>query len=167
MNISSASIQTTILASEAGSGGLSSRSAQIGYQKTISLTNGTGANQINEVWDDVRTLTASSNETLNFHDGSLKDVFGASIVGTAIKEVWIENTSTTGTLTVGGATNPFLGPMGGTTPTETIQPGQFLHWPNATATGWAITGGSNDSLKLVNNDSGASLTYKIIVGLKV
>lgn len=166
MNISSASVQTTILASESGSGGLSTRSAQIGYQDTIALTNGTGANQVNEFFDDVRTLTASSNETLNLNDGSLKDSFGASVVATAIKLIHIKNTSTTQTLTVGGATNPFLGPMGGTTPTQTIPPGQSLTWPNFTATGWAISGGVNDSLKIANS-SGASAIYKIIVSMKV
>lgn len=128
---------------------------------TVSLGNGTGANQANVVWWDERTLTASTTEDLDFAGGGLVDAFGVAVAPAKLRAVVIQNTSSTQVLTLFGDANsiPILNTAA---TTYTLQPGGVFvgAWP-ATA-GIAVTAGTGDIIQ-VANAAGVSATYKIIV----
>jgi hypothetical protein len=132
-------------------------------RKAITLTDGNGNYQARQVYaSSGRTLASGANETLDFNGGGLLDPLGNAIAFTNIKAVEIvaADTNTT-SLTIGAASTPFLGPMGGTAPTMTLAPGDRMLWVCPKA-GWTVTAGSNDSIKVVNG-SGASASYDIKV----
>ena len=129
---------------------------------SLSLTTGNGANQVNEMFDDDRTLAASANEELDL-SGTLTNAFGDTIAFTGVKALYIKNNSSVDTLTVGDAAatpwEPFFGATG-----ETLQipPGGMLLLTAPSAGGWPVTGGSADKLKITNG-AGGSTTYRIII----
>lgn len=134
----------------------------------IVLADGTGDGQANAIFESKgRSISASSNET---HDlsGGLTDPLGAAVAFTAVKAIEIRAADTnTNNVVIGAAgSNPFLGPLGGTSPTIAIPPGGRLMLI-APHTGWAVTNSSNDSLKVANSGSGSAVKYDIkIIGTK-
>lgn len=128
---------------------------------SLVMQSGSGSEQANKVFSDQRTISASSNETLDLT--SLTDPLGAAISFTAVKAILIvADEDNTNDVVVGDATNPFLGPLGGTNPTETLKPGASLMWLNPDS-GWSVSNGVNDGLKVANSSSGSSVVYDIIV----
>jgi hypothetical protein len=85
-----AQILLSILAHETSSGDISQTLRATPATYSLSLTNGTGANQAQVVWSDTRTLSGSS-ETLNA--SSLTDDRG-SVALAALKAVYVKNSST-------------------------------------------------------------------------
>lgn len=128
---------------------------------------GSTAGQVQVEATDERTLAASANETLDLSGSgaSLKDGLNnvASFAFINAIEI-IADAANTNNVIVGAGTDPFLGPMGGTTPTVTLPPGGRLMWVHPT-TGWALTDGTNDGLKIANSSSGTGVGYRIkIIG---
>lgn len=126
---------------------------------------GSGSGQVNTEWTDERSLSASSNESLDLNAGTITDGLNnvASFSFVNAVEI-IADAANVNNVVVGAGTNPFVGPMGGTTPTVTLKPGERMMWI-APGAGWAITGGSNDILKVANSSSGTAVGYRIkIVG---
>lgn len=135
----------------------------VNYTASKAINTGTGAGQANEMYDFIRTLASGATETLDLSGTSLQNAFGENIVFTGVKIVYVENLSTTETLTIGNATsNQWLAWLGGATNTETIPPGGILLRTNLSATGWAVTNSSADQLKIANS-GGASTSYRIIL----
>ena len=65
---------------------------------------GTGDNQLDILFHDMRTLAGGANESLDLA-GSLTDVFGVTVAFAKIKVLLIRNLSTTQTLSIGGGAN--------------------------------------------------------------
>lgn len=129
-----------------------------GNLASYAFDNGSGAGQANKYGAKSAAITDGSSATLDLNT-ALTDGLGNTVALAAIKVLRIRNTSTTVSLTVGAAAStPFLGPMGGTAPTQTIPPGGELLWVNSTAGGWDCSSGVADNLKLLNG-GGAALTY--------
>jgi hypothetical protein len=57
------------------------------------------------------------------------------------------------------ASHPFLGPLGGTTPTIVIPAGSSVHL--SSIAGWSITGGTNNNLKFDPGGSAAQIAVAI------
>lgn len=124
---------------------------------------GTSENQVDKMFSDSRTINASSSETLDLA-GSLSDAFGATITFATVKAILIKaNAGNTNNVVVGNAgANDFVGPFGAATHTIAVKPGGvFLI--TAPETGWTVTAGTGDALKIANSGAGTGVTYSIII----
>jgi len=127
---------------------------------TLELADGTGDDQGNIQWHDTRSLAASATENLDLA-GSLVDAFGKTLTFAAVKALFIKNNSTgTQVLSVGGAASNVWSPFANTSDIITINPGGVLFMMDGT--GWAVSGGTSDLLKIANA-AGAALTYDILI----
>lgn len=131
--------------------------------QSFSLANGTGANQVNQVFSDQRTLGASSSEELDL-SGTLLDALGNSITFTKIKSIVVSSASANGgDIQVGGAAaNGFNSWVGAVGDLIAIKPGGAFAIVAPDATGYAVTAGTGDLLKIANTDA-AGATYNITI----
>ena len=133
-----------------------------------SLTYGTGSGQVNLIVAQDRTLAASSDETLDLYGSTtpLADIFGANALFRHIKyiAVYIVSGGDVNGLQIGGAaSDPFLGPLGGTSPTMLVYPSGPGFQVGEPTAGWAVTS-SAGQLKIANESSAVSVTYRIVIG---
>ena len=126
-----------------------------------SFATGVAALQCDKVYDQERTVATS--ETLDLA-GVLTDVFGAALTFVKIRAIMVEaDAANVNDVVVGGAgSNAWVGPFGANTHTVAIQPGDMWMMTAAT-TGWTVTPGSGDLLKVLNSSSGASVKYRIVI----
>jgi hypothetical protein len=133
------------------------------------FTNGTGNNQINSIWFDERTIAASGNDDLDLA-GGLTDVYGATITFAILKIILIDIDTPDGTKSVlvgpAGVANGFQGPFGGTGATVylTVKESLYIVEP---WTGWTVTAGTGDILRVTNGSGAASVIYRILLGGEV
>ena len=136
---------------------------------TVSFADGTGNDQANRIYRASRSLAASASEDIDLYDFSgATDAHGRIFALAKVKALAIRNTSNanSSTLTVGAASsNPWTGPLGGTSPTVTLTPGDsaagILLLVNGD--GWTVTDASAHLLKVLNNDGTNTATYEICV----
>lgn len=134
------------------------------FNPTFSLTNGTGANQANAGFADIRTLSASGTENLDL-SGSLLDAFGNTLAFTKIKAmVVLAASGNTNDVLIGGAgSNGFITPFADATDVARVKPGGLLVMVAPDANGLAVTAGTGDILKVTNSAGSTSVTYTIIL----
>ncbi|MBW7967579.1 hypothetical protein [Bradyrhizobium sp. BR 10261] len=127
----------------------------------IHLGSGTGYGNADIAFMDTRTLAASTSENLDLA-GALTDAFGQTINAAKVKAIEIENPEASlSSLTVGAAaSNTFNGPLGGATYTIVLAPGDKAVF--VSRTGWTVTAGTGDLLKVANG-AGGSVNYNIKV----
>lgn len=144
---------------KAGALGGGNLPAGLYHADEVAFTFGAGANQANDWYESEATLLASGSVSLDFASGGgLVNRFGEAIAWAEIKWWWIKNTSTTQTLTIGGANN-----IPGLTNARTIGPGGSEQKIEPGASGIAVTGGTGDLITIANA-AGGSCTYRIIAG---
>jgi hypothetical protein len=154
------SITTRLNATHTKTVGQSTGSVPVDQNKTLTFTDGTGANQVNVLWQDTRVLADAANETLDLA-GVLLDGFGTTVALARVKGIMIENLSTDASLIVGAAASPWIG-MLNAAGTITIPPGGVFIWGGPNAAGAPVTAGTGDGLKMAHDGTGTStLTYKI------
>ncbi len=132
----------------------------------IEFDSGTGDYQINKVWHDQRSLSASTNEDLDLAAG-LTDALGSTITMTAVKVIVIKaDEDNTNDVVIGGdATNTVLGIFTAEADSIEIGPGGVFMWVQP-KTGATVTAGTGDLFRVANGSSGTSVTYKIwILGI--
>ena len=134
-------------------------------QKT---TDGTTANKADMLWMDQRVITTGANDDIDLA-GVLTDVFGTTITMAEVVLLFLINAPRSGSanttdLTIGIGSNPFLGFLGGTTPTiGPIKPGGMIMIGAGDAAGiGTVTAGTADILRVANS-AGASATYQIAI----
>ena len=91
--------------------------------------------------------------------------FDNTLTFTAIKAILLYNQSVTageGIVVGAASTTPFVGPLGGTTPTITVLPGNAIALTNFSAAGWSTSGATNLKLTAL---AGAPKYTLYIVGL--
>jgi len=124
-----------------------------------SFTSGSGANQADSIWPDVRTLADAGNETLDLT--AQTDPLGTAITMTKLKALYIKNKSADAGLIVGGAAATPVAILVGATDTLKIPPGGEFLWTAPNADGLTIT--TNKNLKVAHDGTGnSSLDYEII-----
>lgn len=155
-------------ATQTGSNDFGNDSFKPTMKKELQTTDGTTANKADILFIDERSVATASNDDIDLA-GSLSDAYGATITAAEIVAIFIINEAKDGTanttdLTIGGATSPFVGFLGGTTPTiGPIKPGGFVMIGAGDAAGiGTVTGGSADELRIANS-SGATATYQIAI----
>ena len=131
----------------------------------LEFTSGTGAGAINKMgYGSISLAAAATTVALDAVSSTITNWVGDTAF-TKIKELYIYNAATAGTtkpVTVGAAASvAFVGPMGGTTPTQAIDAATALHWTSTEANGWSCS--TNKNLKL---DPGANTVtvYIVIAG---
>lgn len=134
------------------------------YSAAHAFTDGTGANQAQKLFTDQRTLAASANEALDL-SGVLADVFGATLTLTKIKAILIKaaDGNTNDVIVGGAASNAWVGPFGSSTHTVAVKPGGTVMFVAPDATGYAVTAGTGDQLKVANSAAGSAVTYDIVL----
>ena len=133
-----------------------------GFANTITFTNGTGANQAGQVFADTRT-TDNTGEELDLA-GTLTNKFGETITFTAIKGIFIQAASanTLDVVVGGAAANAFVNWVGAAAHTIIVRPGGAFGWVDPGATGYAVTAGTGDLLKVAASASG-NITYDVVL----
>lgn len=131
---------------------------------SIPFTDGAGANQVDLLFTDRRTIAASGNDDLDLA-GALVDAFGATLTFARIKAIVIKAAAgNTNTVVVGNAAaTQFVGPFGAAAHTLAIKPGGFFVIAAPDAAGWAVTAGSADLFRIANGGAGTEVTYDIAI----
>lgn len=131
------------------------------------LQTGTGAGQADKFWHDRRTLAASTGEDLDLNGAALTDPFGAALAFVRVKGLIIAaaDANTNNVIVGNAASNGFVSWVGGATHTVTLRPGAVmaLFAGQADATGYAVTAGTADLLRVLNGAAGSTVDYEIIV----
>lgn len=141
---------------------LSTPADSLSYTRTYSWADGTGANQANRVFHDQRTVGSGANDDLDVA-GGLVNAFGETITLTKLKAVYIENTHATLSLRLGAAgTNPISSLFAATNDILIIPAMGSVLLIAPDTTGYAVTAGSADVLR-VANPGGSAVTYKIVL----
>jgi hypothetical protein len=128
----------------------------------VTLGSGTTAQNADLLHIDRITIAASGNATKDLA-GSLLDPLGNACVFAKVKAIIVKaSAANTNNVVVGAGTNPFNGPLGGTTPTVSVPPGgQFL--VSAPKDGWPVTADTADILKFANSNSGSGVDFDLII----
>jgi hypothetical protein len=146
---------------------LGTGSAKQSLSRSMSLGNGTAAGKADKVFSDRRTLAASATEDLDLA-GVLLDAFGAAITFARVKGLLIAAAAgNTNNVVIGAAASNPWSTLLSATGTVVLRPGAFLAVGTgvADATGYAVTAGTGDLLKIANSGAGTSVTYDIhIIG---
>lgn len=141
---------------------LSSPTDRLALAVELAFTDGTGAGQANRLWHDKRTVNASTNDDIDLA-GVLADVYGTTITLARVKALIIQHVSGTNALTIGGApTNPWISWLLATGDGVILRPSGLLVLATNEATGYTVTGGSADVLRVANG-AGNPVDYKITI----
>jgi hypothetical protein len=140
---------------------MGTRRHDINENRGITLTDGTGANKADTLWDDVRTLTDAASEELDLQDGTLTDSLGNAVTMDILRGLYIKNTSTDASLLIGGAAATQLGLFANGSDILTLPPGGEFVYTAPDVNGLDTT--TNPHLKLAHNGVGTSdLIYHIV-----
>ena len=136
--------------------------AAFNQKPSTAYTLGNGAKQLNTFYRAARTFAAGANEDLDLA-GGLTDDYGATITFTEVKVLYIENTSATETLSIGGAAaNALASLFANVNDILKLPPKTKLLLWSEDATGYAVVAGTGDLLR-VTNSGGAGTTYNILI----
>ena len=146
---------------------LSSVNDQSTLEFDASLADGTGDDQADLIWHDERTLAAAASENLDL-TALATVIFGGTVpINFAkVKAILIVNTSTTAghELLVGGAGagQAFATPFNNNVSAKVgVGPDSPLLLVNKQS-GWAVTAGTGDILRVQNSGASAA-TYRIVI----
>lgn len=113
---------------------------------------GTAASQADLVYRARRTVTASSNITIDLA-GSLADRFGTTITMARVKMIALYNRAAIGSglvIGIGAGSNPLINFIGDASDIINLRPGGVLLLSAPDATAYAVTAATGDILKLTN-----------------
>jgi hypothetical protein len=129
----------------------------VNFNPVIGFTDGVGANQANALYQGVLALTSG---TLNIDlSGVLTDQYGTVLTPLRIKGWCLQNNGTA-TMTLGSGTNPWITAFTGTI---ILPPGAFVLMGTPDATGWTITAGTGDILKVAGTGTD-QMTFAFFAG---
>lgn len=133
--------------------GKSSAQDKFTFNKSYTFTDAAGVLGATKMWADTRTLTGT--ESLDLA-GGVVDKLGNTETFTKARSLLVHHDDTTGTITLGGGTNPFVGLFTGTI---VLGADGLCLIVNPTSAGGAVTAGTGDLLQVVASD--ASTDYNI------
>lgn len=130
------------------------------------FASGVGAGQADKLFTDTRTLAASASEDLDLA-GVLTDALGASLALVRVKALLVAApAANTNDVLVGGApSNAFASWVGAAGHQVRVRPGGFvlLSAGAADATGYLVTAGTGDLLRVTNSAGTTPVTYDVII----
>lgn len=147
-----------------GSTDLASVSSPLNFSRSLNLASGTGAGKADRLFSDRRTLAASATEDLDL-SGALLDALGGAAAFVRIKGLIISaSKDNTNNVVIGAAAANAWASLLNTTGTITLRPGAVAAFmAGATDTGWSVTAGTGDILKVANSAGSTGVTYDIVV----
>lgn len=154
----------SVRASVAESLDLTARQASLAFSRSLSPVHGTGAGQVDKMYQDTNTLAASDTLDIDL-SGALTDVFGVAFNFARVKGVFLSALAgNTNTVVIGAAAaTQWVGPFGAATHTIAVRPGGWFGIACDDATGWAVAAGTADLLRITNGGSGTPVTYSIVL----
>lgn len=164
--VSNAAVKVTTSASMTTSPDIGSTTYSFSENETQTFTHGTGNNQVNQIFTDVRTISASSTESLDLY-GGLTNALNTTLNFTKIKVIEIAASSAnTNNVLIGGSSAGLAGMfvLGGDAVIDDVQmvvPPGGVYLITAPAAGFTVTNTTGDILKISNSSSGTSVTYTI------
>lgn len=157
-----ADIQLTVSGRHVGAADLGTPTFPFAFSAPLSLTNGTGASQVDRVWSDERTLAASGTEDIDLA-GVLSDIYGAALSFAKIKAVFVKAAAgnTNDVVVSRPASNgvPLFAAAGDAV---AVKPGGAfaLFWPGA---GVSVAAGTADLLTFTNSAAGSGVTFQVVI----
>jgi hypothetical protein len=133
------------------------------FESTYGFTDGTTAGKADLCWSDRRTVAASATDTIDLTGGGLTSL-GANVNFAVVTAIIVRNRSTTSgdVLHVGpAAADGFLGPWVDASDLNAVSPEGFATFQNDG--GWTVTGGSTDSIRIVETGGANAVAYDIFV----
>lgn len=160
-----ASFNLQVVASLLTSLDLADASVPLAKTYKAAMVNGVAAGQADTVWHDQRTIAPSSNDDLDLA-GVLAGLLGGTVTFARIKGILVAASSANANNVVVGAAaaNPWATLLGATH-TLQVRPGAaFCAFAGeGDSTGYAVTAGTGDILRIANGGAGTSVTYDIIL----
>lgn len=156
-----ADINLSVRAKLTGTADLGTPVAPVSIDKHIQITAGTDAlGKADILWADTRTLAASATENLDLA-GVLAGLLGGTVTAAEITAIIVtaDKANMNDVVLFGAASNPFNGPLSGTTPKLTLGPDDLAVITNKK--GWAVTAATGDLILVANSSSGTAVTYTI------
>lgn len=143
---------------------LGSQTAKLPFPAEIVIGSGTGSGQSDLAFWDNRSLSASASEDLDLAAG-LNDAFGQSLTFVEVNGIYVKaDADNSGNIIVGGASsNAFTGPFGAANDTVALAAGESFIITNM-GTGWTVTAGTGDLLKVANSHASAAKYDIAIIG---
>lgn len=154
-----ANIKTRVAGTLTGSPDVGTASFSFNELFETALTNGTGANQANNVFVDKFTISGAGTQTYDLA-GGVTSALGTTLTFTAIKALVLKNTGTA-TLTYGGGSSPFLGWLGDASDEINIPAGGAFVLIDPTAAGQTVTASTGDLITIGATDGAGTI---IIIG---
>jgi len=130
----------------------------------LQFEDGTGAGQASKIFASRRSIGASATDDIDLA-GALVNDLGDAVVLSAVKALLVRHVSGGNAAVIGLGTNPFLGPLGGTTPTFTVPVGGEMMVVNPSAGGWTVGAGASDILRIANGAGSTLVVDVVVVGI--
>ncbi len=140
-------------------------SSTLSFNRAVQLVTGTGAGKADRLFADTRTLAASATEDLDL-SGALLDALGGPAAFARVKGLIVSaSKDNTNNVVFGAASSNAWATLLNSTGTVTLRPGASAAFIAgvADATGWGVTAGTGDLLKVANSAGSTSVTYDIVV----
>lgn len=136
-----------ILERKTGLGATASETSQLRHSvnKETAYENGTGAGQIDRPFSGTQSVDGTGT-TLDLVGTIASALDGSTVAPAKLRFLYVENTSASGNLLVGGSTNT-IGLFANSSDILVLKPGDYLFVGFGSA-GLAMTGGASDELKL-------------------
>lgn len=154
-----AGVSVSVTGTLSSSPDVGSAASRVAETFLTAFTNGTGADQANNIFADDFTITGAGTQSYDLA-GGVTNALGAALTFTAIKALIIKNTGTA-PLALGAGTNPFRGWLADATDKINIPAGGLLVLTDPSAAGQAVTAATGDLLALAGTDAAGTI---IIIG---
>ena len=132
----------------------------------LDFTDGEGSNKVQQVWSDERDVATSSDDDLDLA-GTLTNYLGEAVTFTKIKVMAFLNvtsSSAAALMQIGGeGINDFINWVANATDIIQVATGGAFVLVRPDATGYAVTAGTGDILRVTNASGANTLTYQILL----
>lgn len=159
-------ISVAVSANQTATLDLGTAQAQLAKSYLVDLTDGTAAGRADRTFHDTRTLAASTGEDLDLA-GVLLDALGGTLTFARIKGLIVSASAANANNVIVGnaASNGFVSWVGAAAHTITLRPGATfaLMAGAADATGYVVTAGTADLLRVTNSGAGSTVTYDVAI----
>ncbi len=136
------------------------------FAPNFPFTDGSGANQVHQIFTDTRTIAASGFDDLDLiNSGGIADPFNISLNLTKVRAIIITaDAANVNDVVVGGAaTLTFVSAFGSATDKVKIKPGGLFVLVAPDVNGYAVNSGSTDLFRVANGGAGSSVNYTVLL----
>lgn len=162
MSTFNGSVRLNVTASLSEESDLTAATVNVPFNLSASIADGDTANKAERVWADVRSLAIGASEALDL-SGSLIDGLGHTIAFNRVIAFVIQaGAANDATITIGGAVANAWEPWAGASGDKIkLNHGAVAMLFDPSATGFPVTAGTADQLKILNDSATAAATYTI------